>query len=170
MVITFLAHFTREIILNGWNLIARDYLQTLESLPSTFLPIATPVCVIFCVLTCVLTSHPLCLMSCYYLFTDPLNQSRSWSGAEMQQQKKMEAAAFTKPHPPPRDSSAEPAQRRKPKVRSGDRQHRTPADAHLKSSRGKNVNSYLLQRTSYLIAWCCISLPLEFILFSFDLM
>ena len=62
---------------------------------------------------------------------DSLNQSRSWSGAEIQEQRMLEASSM-KPHPPPRDSSSEPVHRRKPKVRSGDRHQRTPADAHLK--------------------------------------
>ena len=70
----------------------------------------------------------------FYNFPDPLNESRSWSGTEMAEQKSQETAIFAKPHPPPRDTSAEAAgsRRRQAKIRSGERQHRTPADAHLK--------------------------------------
>ena len=78
----------------------------------------------------------MCQMFCtmFYNFSDPLNESRSWSGTEMAEQKSQETAIFAKPHPPPRDTSAEAAgsRRRQAKIRSGERQHRTPADAHLK--------------------------------------
>lgn len=54
----------------------------------------------------------------------------------MQDQKNQDTAAmFAMPHPPPRDNSAEAPslnRRRQAKIRSGERQHRTPADAHLK--------------------------------------
>jgi len=65
---------------------------------------------------------------------DPLNQSRSWSGAEMQERKQQEGVV--KPHPPPRDLSADKHGRRRPKIRSGDK-HRTPADAHLHEPTGE---------------------------------
>ncbi|KAF6018199.1 C3orf67 [Bugula neritina] len=61
---------------------------------------------------------------------NPLNESKSWSGSEMQEQK-LHEAGFAVPHPPPRDSSTESTGRRRPKVRSSERQYRTPADAHL---------------------------------------
>lgn len=75
-------------------------------------------------------------------FVDPLSESKSWSGTDIQEQKQQEAT-FAKPHPPPRDGSAESASRRRPKVRSSERQNRTPADAHLKPATNTNGKSFL---------------------------
>ena len=103
-------------------------------------------------------------------FVDPLSESKSWSGTDIQEQKQQEAT-FAKPHPPPRDGSAESASRRRPKVRSSERQNRTPADAHLKPATNTNGKSflakywytlfisydmsvYILVAGSFIMRWC----------------
>ncbi|XP_067933834.1 protein CFAP20DC-like [Watersipora subatra] len=73
--------------------------------------------------------------------SNSLNESKSWSGTDIQEQKQQEAK-FSKPHPPPRDGLGEPGNKRKLKVRSSERQHRTPADAHLKPHSSTNGHKH----------------------------